>query len=113
MLKAPLILGLFFDYATSDSERDYILGAGLWLEVLPHFSLFAGAGVEKEEFPEVEQSEEGEGHEDETVLLGRFGAAYAYHFGAGHRWTLAPQAFLDVVERNNAWVLGVGFGYVF
>jgi hypothetical protein len=117
VIKGPLLLGFFADVANSSSERDYIVGAGLWLYAMEHVAIFAGIGAEWVEFPKAEHHDEddgsGEHHEDHTVALGRFGAAYAFHFGAQGRFTLVPQAFLDVVEGNDAWVLGIGLGYVF
>ena len=109
-------LGAFFDYASSGSERDYIIGGGLWVEVIEHGAVLLGGGVEREEFSESGEAHgtaEGEPHGDKTVGLIRLGGAYAFHFGSEGRWGLAPQAFLDITEGNDAWVLGVALGYSF
>ena len=110
------LLGAFFDYASSGSERDYILGGGLWVEVIEHGAVLLGGGVEREEFSGPEGAHgagEGEPHGDKTVGLIRVGATYAFHLGSEGRWGLAPQAFLDITEGNDAWVLGVALGYTF
>lgn len=115
-LGARFGLGAFFDYASSGSERDYILGGGLWVEVIEHGAVLLGGGVEREEFSGSEGAHgaaEGEPHGDKTVGLIRVGATYAFHFGSEGRWGLAPQAFLDITEGNDAWVLGVALGYTF
>ena len=104
-------VGIFLDYATAHGEREYIAGAGLFwapLGILPDLHLFAGAGYER-----LEEDHGGE-WEGENLLLGRFGATYVIHLGSEGHWVVAPQGFWDVVEEgNNAYVFGVGVGYLF
>jgi hypothetical protein len=112
-LGGPFSVGLVAERVSSAHERAYILVAGLWFEVLPHLGITVGGGVEREEFDELEHASEGEHHEDKTIGILRVGTSYAIHVSAEGRWVIAPQAFLDVTEGNDAWVLGLGLGYTF
>jgi hypothetical protein len=112
-LPGPFSVGMVAERVSSAHERAYLLVAGLWFEVLPHFGISVGGGVEREEFDEPEHAAEGEHHEDKTIGLLRVGTSYAFHFGSEGRWVLAPQAFMDISQGNNAWVLGAGVGYTF
>lgn len=113
VLRGPFALGLFAEGASSAHERAFIIGAGLWFEVLPHLGVTVGGGVEREEFDEPEHGAEGEHHEDKTIGLLRVGSSYAFHLGSEGRWVITPQAYLDITQGNDAWVLGAGFGYMF
>lgn len=108
-------LGAFLDYASSGNERDYIVGGGLWVEVVEHGAVLLGGGIEREVFESegAHGTEEAEPHGDKTLGLIRVGASYVFHFGSDGRWGVAPQAFLDITQGNDAWVLGAALGYVF
>lgn len=111
-------LGVFADYADSKSERDFILGAGVWIELFEHAGILVGGGLERATYegshgdPDPHSSESG--HEGtRTHGLFRVGASYAFHFGTQKRFGVAPQAFLDVVEGHEVWVTGLAVGYLF
>lgn len=113
VLGGPFSLGVFTERVSSAHERAYLVGAGLWFEVLPHLGITVGGGVEREEFDEPEHGAEGEHHEDKTIGLLRVGGSYAVHLGSEGRWVIAPQAYLDISQGNDAWVLGASLGYTF
>ena len=84
------------------------------MEVVALGAVLLGGGVEKEDYSGSDVAHgagEGEPHGDKTVGLIRVGATDAFHFGSEGRWGLAPQAFLDITEGNDAWVLGGALGY--
>ena len=113
-----LAVGVFFDRATGDRGRAWVLGVPLYIESgLGHLSFTLGAGVEKESAnPSSDEpstrSSSGE-EEGGTLFMGRFGAQYPVHFGREGRLFVAPQANYDVTRKHGAWVLGVLGGFVF
>lgn len=113
IVRRPFSVGVFGEVASSAHERAYILGAGIWFDVLPHLGVTVGGGMEREEFDEPEHPSEGGHHGDKTLGLLRVGAGYALHLGSDGRWVIAPQAYLDITAGNDAWVLGAALGYTF
>jgi hypothetical protein len=111
-------LGVFADYADSRSERDFILGAGIWVEFLEHAGILVGGGLERATYEgphgDPEPHSSGEDHEGtKTHGLLRVGATYAFHFGSRGQFGLAPQVFLDVVDGHEVWVTGLALAYLF
>jgi hypothetical protein len=117
-LSERFALGLFFDRATGDGGRAWVVGVPLYIETgLGHLSLTVGAGVEREEPFEDEsslgRSAEEESHEASTLFMGRFGAQYPFHFGHDGRFFVAPQVNLDITKSHAATVIGAIVGVQF
>lgn len=113
-----LAIGVFFDRATGDRGRAWVLGVPLYIETgLGHLSLTVGAGIEEESTFQEEElhgatTEDG-AHESGTLFMVRLGAQYPLHFGQNGRFFVAPQANVDITEAHAATVLGAIVGVTF
>jgi hypothetical protein len=98
--------GLLLDYELDhyliveeefERENAFIAVAGLGYELIEHFALMAGAGIEIEK--------------NENLFVFRLGAEYGIHFN--NRWVLAPAFFYDFKEGYDTYSLSLGIGYNF
>jgi hypothetical protein len=117
-LSPHISLAAVIERAGGDVRGTLALGQ-IYYRFTGGFALIAGAGAEfrdghsEEVAPhgrmigaEGPTHREGEG----TVFLARVGAMYEWEFD---RWLFGPMAAIDFVGRDEAFVLGVNFGYAF
>ena len=99
-----LKIGLLAEYASSDTERDYLLALPLFAHLTKGLVLVAAPGVE---FASIE---EGGLEEEETEFLMRFGTIYEFEL---NNWAIGPQVNADLVNGHWTLVYGVSFGIGF
>lgn len=116
-------LVLAFEYAGGDF-REYILGAGVAVNVNPVGGLIftVGAGLERQPVEEEHGEENGGDHEVEVASNGAaegkeslfvFRLGITYEIELGRRWFLSPQFNLDLVDGETVEVFGVSVGFGF
>ncbi len=99
-----LKIGLLAEYASSDTERDYIFALPLFAHLTKNLVLVAAPGVE---FASID---EGGREEEETQFLMRFGTIYEFEL---ENWAIGPQVNADLVGGDWTLVYGVSFGIGF
>ena len=99
-----LKIGLLAEYASSDTQRDYIFAVPLFAHVTKNLVLVAAPGVESSSI------EEGGLEEEETEFLMRFGTVYEFEL---NNWAIGPQVNADLVNGHWTLVYGVSFGIGF
>lgn len=99
-----LKIGLLAEYASSETQQNYIFALPLFVHLTKGLVLVAAPGVE---FASIEE----EGHEEEeTEFLMRFGTIYEFEID---RWTIGPQFHADLVGGHWTLVYGMSFGIGF
>ena len=99
-----LKIGLLAEYASSDTQRDYIFAVPLFAHVMKNLVLVAAPGVESSSI------EEGGLEEEETEFLMRFGTVYEFEL---NNWAIGSQVNADLVNGHWTLVYGVSFGIGF
>ncbi len=99
-----LKIGLLAEYASSDTQRDYIFAVPLFAHVTKNLVLVAAPGVESSSI------EEGGLEEEETEFLMRFGTIYEFELD---NWAIGPQVHADLVGGHWTLVYGMSFGIGF
>jgi hypothetical protein len=95
------------ELSTNDVSRDFVVVAPAYFRPVAALWVKAGVGLEASK----SKPEDGSDSETETQFLVRFGAAW--EFELGHRFTLSPEANLDVVGGEVSLVYGVSLGLGF
>jgi hypothetical protein len=99
-----LKVGVLAEYASSETQRDYIFALPLFAHLTRGLLVVAAPGVE---FASVEEA----GHEEEeTEFLMRFGTVYEFEI---NKWAIGPQINADLVDGHWTLVYGVAFGIGF
>ncbi len=98
-------VGVKFEYASSQLERDFIILPGVLFEPVDRVELAVGFGVER---ASKEESEHGETHTvEENEALLRLTFAYGFHIGT--RMALSPEFNADITSSNVTYVYGLAF----
>jgi hypothetical protein len=98
-------VGVKFEYASSQLERDFVILPGVAFEPVERVELAVGFGVER---ARKEESEHGETHTvEENEALLRLTFAYAFHIGS--RMALSPEFNADITSSNVTYVYGLAF----
>ena len=102
-------VGVLVDFASSDIERDYVIGVPVLLHPAAGASLLVAPGVEFVQINVVGEGGEEE-EESETELLVRFGVAYELGI---KRMSIAPQLNAEVAGGHWTLVYGLAVGIGF
>lgn len=99
-----LKIGLLAEYASVDTEQDYVFALPLFAHLTNSLALVVAPGVE---FASIEEA----GHEEEaTEFLVRFGTIYEFELD---KWVIGPQVHADLVNGHWTMVYGVSIGVGF
>jgi hypothetical protein len=96
-------VGVKFEYASSQLERDFVILPGVAFEPVERVELAVGFGVER---ARKEESENGETHTvEENEALLRLTFVYGFHIGS--RTALSPEFNADITSSNVTYVYGL------